>query len=211
MFTYGWYLKLKRKSVSSSSRRDTKELKQQTVPGTPIGNIYFCSMTATAHVTTFLSCGHGLQNASSQVETWGSNSRFFEEYYSLAEAVLRDACQLKGALSPYHTLYVMWQFQIWIICLVSLGLKRDQLWLKIRENHCPKTIYALFSENCWHKILIILLIGLVTSRCFWDISEPTTRLVAWIIMSYHIIAYLNQVGIIIINIIIHNYFSWRSF
>ena len=46
---------------------------------------------------------------------------------------------------------------------------------------------------------------------FWNIFEPTTRLVAWIIMGYHIIAYLNQVGIIIINIIIHNYFSWRSF
>ena len=43
---------------------------------------YFCSMTATAHVKTFLSCGHGLQNASSQVETRGSNSGFFEEYSS---------------------------------------------------------------------------------------------------------------------------------
>ena len=43
---------------------------------------YFSSMTATAHVTTFLSWGHGLQNASSQVETRGSNSGFFEEYSS---------------------------------------------------------------------------------------------------------------------------------
>ena len=93
---------------------------------------------------------------------------------------------------------------------MSLGLKRGKR-RKIWENHSPKTIYALFSENCWHKILIILLIGLVTSRCFWDISEPTTQLVAWIITGYYIIAYLNQVGIIIINIIIHNYFSWRSF
>ena len=40
---------------------------------------YFCSMTAAAHVKTFLNCGHGLQNASSQVETSGSNSGFFEE------------------------------------------------------------------------------------------------------------------------------------
>ena len=32
-----------------------------------------------AHVKTFLSCGYGLQNASSQVETRGSNSVFFEE------------------------------------------------------------------------------------------------------------------------------------
>ena len=39
-------------------------------------------MTATAHVKTFLSCGHGLQNASSQVETRGSNSGFLEEYSS---------------------------------------------------------------------------------------------------------------------------------
>ena len=39
-------------------------------------------MTATAHVKTFLSWGHGLQNASSQVETRGSNSGFFEEYLS---------------------------------------------------------------------------------------------------------------------------------
>ena len=30
---------------------------------------YFCSMTATAHFETFLGCSHGLQNASSQVET----------------------------------------------------------------------------------------------------------------------------------------------
>ena len=43
---------------------------------------YFCSMTATEHVKTFLSCGHGLQNASSHVETRGSNSGFFEEYLS---------------------------------------------------------------------------------------------------------------------------------
>ena len=32
----------------------------------------FCSMTATAHFETFLGCSHGLQNASSQVETRGS-------------------------------------------------------------------------------------------------------------------------------------------
>ena len=67
-----------------------------------------------------------------------------------------------------YTLYVMWQFQIWIICLMLLGLKRGQLCLKIQGNHCPETIYALFSENCWNKILIILLIGLITSWCFWE-------------------------------------------
>ena len=60
-----------------------RELRHQTflVPRTPTGSI-FCSMTATAHVTTFLSCGYGLENASSQVETRGSNSGFFEEYWS---------------------------------------------------------------------------------------------------------------------------------
>ena len=34
------------------------------------------------HVKTFLSCGHGLQNVSSQAETRGSNSGFFKEYSS---------------------------------------------------------------------------------------------------------------------------------
>ena len=60
-----------------------RELKHQTflVPRTPTGSI-FCSMTATGHATMFLSCGYGLQNASSQVETRGSNSGFFEEYLS---------------------------------------------------------------------------------------------------------------------------------
>ena len=43
---------------------------------------YFCSMTATVHVKTFLSHGHRLQNTSSQVETRGSYSGFFEEYSS---------------------------------------------------------------------------------------------------------------------------------
>ena len=36
-------------------------------------------MKATAHVKTFLSCGHELQNANSQVKTRGSNSGFFED------------------------------------------------------------------------------------------------------------------------------------
>ena len=36
----------------------------------------------TAHVKVSLNCGHGLQNSSSQVETRGSNSGFFEEYSS---------------------------------------------------------------------------------------------------------------------------------
>ena len=58
---------------------DNRELKHQTVL---VPRKYFCSMTATAHVKTFLKCGHGLQNASSQVETRGSNSGFFEEYSS---------------------------------------------------------------------------------------------------------------------------------
>ena len=34
------------------------------------------------HVKTFLSCGHGHQNVSSQAETRGSNSGFFKEYSS---------------------------------------------------------------------------------------------------------------------------------
>ena len=122
---------------------------------------------------------------------------------------MRNACQRKGALSPYHCTYVMWQFQIWITCLVSLGLKREAgfAW-KSGENHSPETIYALFSENCWNKILIILLIGLITSRCFWEwacMPVPKRRLVAWVIMGYHIIACLNQVESII------KYFSWRRF
>ena len=55
-------------------------------------------MTATALVKAFLSCGHGLQNASSQVETRGSNSGFFElsirhtkvEILRLKSCFLRD-------------------------------------------------------------------------------------------------------------------------
>ena len=45
------------------------------LPRTPTENI-FCSMTATAEVKTFLGCSHGLQNASSQVETEGSKREY---------------------------------------------------------------------------------------------------------------------------------------
>ena len=65
-----------------SSRSDIRELKHHVLSTTDANQKYFCSMTATAHVKTFLSCGHGLQNASSQVETRGSNSGFYEEYSS---------------------------------------------------------------------------------------------------------------------------------
>ena len=49
----------------------------------------------------------------SSIDTLTCPKRIFNEQDWLqlqAKAVLRDACQLKGALSPYHTLYVMWQF-----------------------------------------------------------------------------------------------------
>ena len=59
---------------------DRQLIKEPDVLGTTDANRkYFCSMKATAHVKTFLSCGHKLQNANSQVETRGSNSGFFED------------------------------------------------------------------------------------------------------------------------------------
>ena len=57
--------------------------------------------------------------------------RFTLTNYRTVLVKQRDTCQLKRALFPSNTLYVMWQFQIWIICLVWLGLKRGRLCLKI--------------------------------------------------------------------------------
>ena len=52
-------------------------------------------MTATVHVKhfTFLSCGQGLQNTASQVETRGSNSGFFKEYSSYKSK--NFSCEIK--------------------------------------------------------------------------------------------------------------------
>ena len=53
-------------------------------------------MTATAHVKTFLSCGHGLQNASSQVETRVQILGFSKSIsYSKVEILHLKSCFLR--------------------------------------------------------------------------------------------------------------------
>ena len=60
-------------------------------------------MTATADVETFLTGGDGLQNASSRVETRGSNSAFFEEYSSYKSEILRlKSCFLRKKETKLH-------------------------------------------------------------------------------------------------------------
>ena len=86
--------------------------------------------------------------------------------------------------------------------------ERPTLPENLGKTTAQKRFMLYFSENCWNKILIIVLIGLITSRCFWQWActpVPKRRLVAWVIMGYHIVACLNQVESII------KYFSWRRF
>ena len=52
----------------------------------------------------------------------------------------------------------MWQFQIWIICLVSLGLKRGRLCLRIRGKPLPRNYWCFV----YWKLLELNL------KCFWE-------------------------------------------
>ena len=84
-------------------------------------------MTATAHVKTFLSCGHGLQNASSPVETNGSNSGFFE--------------------SIRHT-------KVGLLCLKSCFLRKKETTL---DANLWKTFSTeLFSRRSWWFHVVLL-------------------------------------------------------
>ena len=94
--------------------------------------------------------------------------------------------------------------------LFSVARVKELLCLKIWGKPLPRNYYfMLYLEKIVGKILIILLIGLITSQCFWEWActpVPKRRLVASVVyMGYHIIACLNQVESII------NYFSWRRF
>ena len=99
-------------------------------------------MTATAHVTTFLSCGNGLQNASSQVETRGScpNSRFFEEYSSYKSRnssseimFLRNKAKklnsnLRKAFSTELFCFRSWCFHVVLLNDLHFALKPRPRW-----------------------------------------------------------------------------------
>ena len=103
-------------------------------------------MTATAHVTTFLSCGNGLQNASSQVETRGScpNSRFFEEYSSyksrnssseimfLRNKAKKLNANLRKAFSTELFCFRSWCFYVVLLNDLHFALKPRPRWSSAR-------------------------------------------------------------------------------
>ena len=63
-------------------------------------------MTATAHVKTFLSCGHGLQNASSQVEHGASEilgSLKIIIRHTKVEVLRLKSCFLRKKETELHT------------------------------------------------------------------------------------------------------------
>ena len=103
-------------------------------------------MTATAHVTTFLSCGNGLQNASSQVETSGScpNSRFFEEHSSyksrnssseimfLRNKAKKLKANLRKAFSTELFCFRSWCFHVVLLNDLHFALKPRPRWSSAR-------------------------------------------------------------------------------
>ena len=98
-----------------------------------------------------------------------------QDWLQLSKNSFEGCLSTEGSPSPfsYTVCHVAVSNLDLQILLSALGLKRGRLCLKIWGNHCPETIYALFSENCWNKIIIILLIGLITNRCFLGMSLHT--------------------------------------